>query len=616
MHSLEPVKRDLLRLSRNALLALFLIPVLSLLFIGHAQSGWDRDFTASASRATEANLAISPADRAQMIAMFEAMPPSKACAAGAPVPPSYRAALCGGYGQAYGHIWQFQLAGKTVKGLLLFELAVCLALIVLARMAFRGRQAQYRSLVLAWGLLAWSGALIVVAQSALLTWLSYWLTAWFFHVYSIKLVGVTGFLAGAAALAAVAQIFARLPREMPIDGELVREADAPALWARIKALAAQMGTAAPHRIVAGIDANFFVTEGAVQVQGRTFRGRSLYVSLPLLRVLDQREADAVLAHELAHFKGGDTGSSAALGPKLAQFDLYVARMNGPSLTLIGFYLLAAYRTVFEVALMRDSREREFLADRAAARAVHALPLMRALVKVAAYGSYRDRIEQELFERRSRHEGSLGIAAQVAEGLQPFARSHQFRRLMVQASVPHPFDSHPLLRERMANLKCVVPEEEFGQVLAHPVLQCWASEILTGEAIEARLWASYERQFAQAHEQNLAWRYLPRTEAERAVVEQYFPARRFDLSDGRSLDLDYEGLDLPDGTRLMWREIDGVGYEDGMLGDVLTLTLKEKGAFGRKSVKVKLAGIKAQRDLLKAALGQYWERHKVAYRMGQ
>lgn len=89
-----------------------------------------------------------------------------------------------------------------------------------------------------------------------------------------------------------------------------------------------------------------------------------------------------------------------------------------------------------------------------------------------------------------------------------------------------------------------------------------------------------------------------------------------MSGGRSLDLDYEGLALPDGARLIWREIDGVGYEDGMLGDVLTLTLKEKGAVGRKSVKVKLPGIKAQRDLLKAALGQYRERHKVAYRLGR
>eukprot|EP01041_Mallomonas_annulata_P039487 gene39487-63183_t len=42
----------------------------------------------------------------------------------------------------------------------------------------------------------------------------------------------------------------------------------------------------------------------------------------LLRILDQAEADAVFGHELAHLRGGDTQSSARLGPKLVQFDHY------------------------------------------------------------------------------------------------------------------------------------------------------------------------------------------------------------------------------------------------------------------------------------------------------
>lgn len=230
------------------------------------------------------------------------------------------------------------------------------------------------------------------------------------------------------------------------------------------------------------------------------------------------------AHEMAVNGELVREEDAALGPKLAQFDTYCARMGGASLTLVAFYLLVTYRTVFELALMRDRREREFMADRAAAQCVHALPLMRALVKVAAYSSYRNRIERDLFERQNRHEGALGIAAYVSEGLQPFAQSLQFRSLMEEASVPHPFDSHPKLRERMENVKCMIAEEEFGQVLGHPVLQSWSGEIHTSEVIEARLWAAYESHFAQVHEQDLAYRYLPRTEAERAIVVQCFPPK--------------------------------------------------------------------------------------------
>lgn len=608
MRTLDTVKRDLFRVIRNALLALFLIPVLSYLFILHVQSNWDGEFVANVRRQIEVDTTVEYQRKADLSAMFKAVPPSRACSNTDPALASYRADVC----ERYGHVWQFYVAHNLVAGILLLELALCVALAVLARMAFHGRDAQYRSLVLSWRLLAWSSALIVVVQCVLVVWLSYWLTAYFFHRYIIKLVLLVGIAAGAAAVMAVLQIFARIEQTSVVDGELVREADAPALWERIRALAAQLKTAPPHRIVAGIDANFFVTEGGLTIQGRVFRGRTLYVSLPLLRVLDQREADAVLAHELAHFKGGDTSSGAALGPKLAQFDNYCARMSGPSLTLVGFYPLVAYRTILEIALMRDSREREFKADRAAAQAVHALPLMRALVKVAAYSSYRDRIERELFDRDSRHQGSIGIATYVAQGLQPFARSEHFRGLMEEASVPHPFDSHPKLQERMNNVKCPIADDEFGAVLDTPVLQSWSSEILTGEAIEARLWAAYESQFAQAHEHTLAYRYRPDTDAERDVVEQFFPEKIFSLGQDKRLVIDYEGLDLPDGARLKWREVSNIKYEDGIGGDVLTLTLFEKGVIGNKSTKVKLPGVKPQRELLKQVLGMYWHRHKVAF----
>lgn len=608
MQAMETIRQGLFRVIGKALLALFLIPLLAWLFIHHAHSVWDREFIDRAAPQIEADTTMSPARKAELTALFKAVPPSASCAASDPALAAYRADVCA----PYGRFWQFSWVERVVKFTVLLELALCISLAALGKMAFGDRDAQYRSLVLAWRTLSWSSALIVLAQSALLVWLSYWITAYFFHMYSIKLVGLVGIGAAAAAFMAVGQIFARIAQEMPVEGELIKEADAPALWARIRALAAQIGSSVPHRIVAGIDANFFVTEGGVVIDGRVFRGRTLYVSLPLLRVLDQREADAVLAHELAHFAGGDTRSSAAFGPRLAQFDRYCAGMGGASLTMVVFYLLVAYRTVLELALMRDSREREFLADRAAAKCVHPLPLMRALVKVSAYSSYRSRIENELFEKRERMEGQIGIAQRVAQGLQPFARSLQFQGLMEEASVPHPFDSHPKLQERMRNVKCVIAENEFGQVLSHPVQNSWASEIVSCESIEARLWAAYESHFAQAHERDLAYRYRPRNDAERDIVLKYFPPQVFRLTNGSEIGVHYEGLDMPDDTTLAWSEIKDLKYEDGIGGDVLTVELKEKALIGNKSTKAKLPGIKPQRGQLQAALGHYMHRHRVAH----
>ena len=607
MQSAQELYRELAKLSFRAVLALLLIPVIVWGFSHHVLGKRDAAFFSGLEQRI-ANQPEEASKHADAIALFRANPPSHSCDATGEAAQALADEFCAPMSET----WQFHWAQKLgvvamIGGVLLLLLAAALGM-----MAFRGREAQYRSLVLAWRLLAISSALEVVLQSAMLVWLSFWLTAYFFEVYFIKLVALVGILAGTAVFIAIAKIFGRSQGEMAVEGELVAENDAPALWERIRALAAQLGTAPPDHIVAGIDCNFFVTESTLALRGQVLAGRTLFVSLPLLRVLDQAEADAILAHELAHLSGGDTSSSAALGPMVVRFDSYCHEMAGFGLTLIAFYLLSTYRVVFELAWKRDSREREFLADRTAAQLVSGEAVTRSLIKVIAYSTYRDKVECDLFSRQDKHDEAIGIAAFVAQGLHPFAGSGDFVSAMETANVPHPFDSHPSLEERMRNVESVMPAHQFGAVLTAEVASGWTSRITTAEAIEARLWADYEARFAQVHEQDLAYRYLPQDDAERAIVEKYFPAQLFALKGGNALTVSCDGLLLPKEQKLVgWEEISNVEYEDGYLGDVLKLTLTEKGTFGHKTNKVKLAGVKAQREQLKAALGQYWHRHKVA-----
>jgi Zn-dependent protease with chaperone function len=601
--STQALYRELAKLSLRTVLALLFIPLLVWGFSVHVQAQRDSGFLAALDR----KVASEPHKAQQYavaIALFRANPPSRACVAASP---ELRAEFCAEYSEA----WQFHWARKVAGYALMAAVLLLLTVAALGLAAFRGRAAQYRSLVLAWRVLALSSALEVILQSVMLVWLSFWLTAFFFEVYILKLVVLVGILAGMAVFAAVVKIFARSQGDMALEGELVAEADAPALWERIRALAAQLGTAAPDNIVAGIDSNFFVTESKLALRGQVLDGRTLFVSLPLLRVLDQGEADAVLAHELAHLSGGDTASGAALGPMLVKFDSYRHEMSGAGLTLIAWYLLSLYRVVFELAWKRDSREREFLADRTAAKATSGGAVTRSLIKVIAYSSYRNKVEADLFSRQDSHGESIGIAAFVAQGLHPFAGSGDFLSEMETASVPHPFDSHPSLDERMRNVDSVLPAQQFGAVMTAEVASSWTSRITTAEAIEARLWADYEARFAQAHEHDLAYRYLPRDDAERAIVEKYFPVQVFALK-RESLTVAYDGLLLPGEMKVLgWQDVSNIEYEDGYLGDVLKLTLTEKGTFGNKTNKVKLPGIKPQRDQLKSALGQYWHRNKVA-----
>jgi Zn-dependent protease with chaperone function len=478
-------------------------------------------------------------------------------------------------------------------------------------LAFLSRRAQYLSFVTGWRLLTLVGAAETIVQGALVVWLSFWLTAFFLHLYAIKLIAIAGIGAALAVFYAVVHIFKRPVMSGEVEGELVDEAAAPALWARVRQLARRMKTEPPQHLIAGIDTNFFVTESPLSVGGKALKGRSLFVSLPLLRVLSRDEADAVLGHELAHFRGGDTASSAALGPKLVAYDHYCAMMHAGRVTLPVFYMLRMYRVIFEIALKRDSREREFKADRVAAKLVSPQGIVNSLIKVAAYARYRAQVEQELFEREQRHGGALGISAQVAAGLAPFARSPHFMDAMESAAVPHPFDSHPPMAERMANVGHIVDPDDYPAVVTRPTVDSWANDMPTAEAIEQRLWRVYEGHFAAVHEQSLAYRYLPETDEERAIVLKYFPPVAFALKGGERIEISYEGLQAPgtDGL-LSWDDVTNLEYEDGIGGDVLKVVHPEKGLLGAKSTKIKLPGISKQRDVFKGELGRYWHRHRV------
>lgn len=348
------------------------------------------------------------------------------------------------------------------------------------------------------------------------------------------------------------------------------------------------------------------------MRGQSLRGRTLFVSILPLRVLDQTEADAVLAHELAHLGGGDTRSSAALGPKLLQFDQYTWKMRSAGLTIVAHYLLRLYRMIFAFALARDSREREYKADRVAAGLTAPHAIVQSLIKISAYASYRNDVERQLFAQNREHDGALGIAGFVADGLPPYARSDAFIEAMKTADVPHPYDTHPPLLERMRNVGHHVDESAYGAIVATAPQASWADEIETAGAIEARLWSDYEQRFVQNHELSLAYRYEPATEEERAVVLRHFPPVGFALKNGNRIDVSYEGLhpSADGGSTIAWDEVKGLTYKDSSFGDTLVVTHHDKGMLGARTTKVKLAGLGKQKENFKAAAGHYWQRHQI------
>src|SRR5262249_24068882 len=122
------------------------------------------------------------------------------------------------------------------------------------------------------------------------------------------------FLTGLGALLAVYQVVRLLfafSKEVPVDvaGRFVSVDQAPELWRFVEATAAAVSTDPLRNIVVGTDPTFFVTEAKVATKGGTAAGRTLYVSIPLCKILTKFEFRSVVGHEMAHFHGRDTDFS-------------------------------------------------------------------------------------------------------------------------------------------------------------------------------------------------------------------------------------------------------------------------------------------------------------------
>lgn len=585
------------------LLTLFLIPAITLVFAEYGSKSLNQEYTQFFIE--DAQKQHQDADK--LAGFLQQNPPSSVCGPVAAELLNYKKAVCA----PGSELWQFYMMDKVALWTLIAGGVVLLMIVLFSALAFSNRRSQLLSLTLARPFLMLAGSLEVIVQGVMLVWLSFWGTAFFTQTYYPKLVILVGLMVLAGIYYIIKGIFRKLPPEENIEGEVVSREAAPQLWSRIDALAARVGTTPPDHVIAGIDTNFYVTEAPLRVNDHLLTGRKLYVSIPLLRQLTLAQADGVMVHELTHLHEGDTASGALLGPKLHRFDLYTALMSENVATLIVYYPLYLYRMLFELAWRRNSREREFVADRNASALISPAAIIESLIKVSAYASYRYEVEKNLFANNALHESELGIRKAIAAGLPAHVNSPGFISAMREQNVPHPFDSHPPLTERMRNVGFSVEETAYASVAAELPTESWVDLIPVADNIEQQLWQKYERDFSSTHEESLAWRYQPTGEAETALVLKYFPNVPFTLKDGSQVEITWQGIVVPKTAELLdWDNVKNINVLRNFGRDTLHVQHVQPNAHGKKRSKIPLPGLKKEIDRFKEVLAWYWHRHQT------
>ena len=183
--------------------------------------------------------------------------------------------------------------------------------------------------------------------------------------------------------------------------------------------------------------------------------------------------------------------------------------------------------------------------------------------------------------------------------------------MREHNVPHPFDSHPPLTERMRNVGFSVEETAYAAVAAELPTESWVDLMPVADNIEQQLWQKYERDFSSTHEESLAWRYQPTGEEETALVLKYFPNVPFTLKDGSQVEITWQGIVLPKTAELLdWDNVKNINVLRNFGRDTLQVQHVQPNAHGKKRSKIPLPGLKKEIERFKQVLAWYWHRHQT------
>ncbi len=234
----------------------------------------------------------------------------------------------------------------------------------------------------------------------------------------------------------------------------VTEEDAPALFAFLALLSERMKVAPPKRVVLEMSAGAWVNLGGFR---RGADATTLGLGYDLLAGLNEREVEAVLAHEMAHAKlvrrglkrwlaGGVSRAGKLTNGLTAMVD---AHRRALKVFALGEWFLAGANGITRLAvklLAGYSRQDEFEADRGAAEVCGSAPLRSSLLKLEKMAAKTARIGWS--ERVAQLQRGDGFTSWLVEEL---AVAENNPEPVSTAGEVDRFATHPSLRDRLAAL---------------------------------------------------------------------------------------------------------------------------------------------------------------------
>lgn len=363
--------------------------------------------------------------------------------------PGSRSALCQGHRSV-------QLLQKASIGALGVGLGLLIFIFIAARIASANRSVLLFSFspAMKFVLLVLSGLIIV--QGAIAAYAMYVLEITLSGSIHIVLIGGVALAALMGALFMVSEgmsISKRVSKTIP--GVAVSPDTQPELWRFVDRLAQRLGTPSPDNIVVGLEPSFYATSAVVipypSAEAQT--GETLFLSLPLMRMLSIQELAAVIGHELSHFRSDEKKFTVDFYPIYAGTNqaLEALQFSGSQSGGLGIALLPAtailnfFMEQFAHAEKAFGRQREFEADKLGASISSPQHMATALLKTGAFepvwqGMWRSIVAGAVGpeELDKAYTNMSRMAADHTAGT--VLREHLDR--VASVAITHPTDTHP------------------------------------------------------------------------------------------------------------------------------------------------------------------------------
>ncbi|MEN6415652.1 MAG: M48 family metalloprotease [Armatimonadota bacterium] len=222
-----------------------------------------------------------------------------------------------------------------------------------------------------------------------------------------------------------------------------------------------VGSLPPNSILIHAEPTFYVTHGKIDVLNGRANGRILALGLPLMSALTKSEFSAVLAHEFAHFTGGDTVYSSFVlpvyagtitaGASIAESIKQSESFSQSLPLLLPHAIISTFFRIFHYLDMHIFRAREKRADTIAAIAAGGGAFKLSLMKICGvsatfWDDAANRIVSEAMnDQVTSHYSAFRM---VLPKLTNLANEH-FKRKYNQPE--DKYDSHPSLKSRLDSI---------------------------------------------------------------------------------------------------------------------------------------------------------------------